>query len=370
MQGNFFSVKGFLLAHFAKYLLGTVTLLIASLTIMSFTNDNNGPEHKSGKDSAAYIKGFRSLFNGGNYDPAKPYLFQLNPKAVSFVESYIDREKDDLEKMREWGKPYFSVFDKILTSYGVPKELKYLAVIESNLSQRLRSWAGAVGPWQLMPDEAKRYGLKKTGREGDERMDFAKSTAVAAQILKSLYNQFGDWLLVIAAYNGGVGRVKQAIRKADSRNFWDLQNYLPEETRNHVKKFIATHYVFEGGGGWTTMTAEETAFQKANIQAMMNSTPKLSEIDLKNTAIVQLKGRYNAEVISKSLLLDMHEFNRLNPGFNKALSEGKTYQLRLPSDKLPVFQAKKQEILQECVEQLLQQQDNGPISRLTVKANA
>ena len=368
MQGKFFSVKGFLLAHFAKYLLGTFTLLIASLTIMSFTNDNNnGPDRKSGKDSAAYIKGFRSLFNGGNYDPAKPYLFQLNPKAVSFVESYISREKQDLEKMREWGKPYFSVFDKILTTYGVPKELKYLAVIESNLSQRLTSWAGAVGPWQLMPDEARRYGLRKTGRQGDERMDFAKSTEVAAQILKELYDEFGDWLLVIAAYNGGVGRVKQAIRKADSRNFWDLQNYLPEETRNHVKKFIATHYVFEGGGGWTTMTAEETAFQKANIQAMM-STPRLSDIDLKNTAIIQLKGKYNAAVISKNLLLDLNEFNRLNPGFDKAISEGKTYQLRLPSDKLPVFQARKQEILQECVQQLMQQ-GHMPLQDATVKAN-
>ncbi|WP_309480032.1 transglycosylase SLT domain-containing protein, partial [Brevibacillus agri] len=75
-------------------------------------------------------------------------------------------------------------------------------------------------------------------------MDYYKSTHVAAKLLKELYEQFGDWLLVVAAYNGGAGRVKNAIAKSGSRDFWKLQFLLPEETRTHVKKFIATHYVF------------------------------------------------------------------------------------------------------------------------------
>lgn len=366
MQGKFFPVGKFLSARFARYLLVTVLLLIASLTIMSFTNDDNGKNtRKSGKDST-YVKGFKSLFAGGSYDPDRPYLFQLNPKAVEFVESYMRREKDDLEKMREWGKPYFAIYDKVLAQYGLPKELKYLSVIESNLSSTLRSRAGAVGPWQLMPDEAKRYGLKRGKGSNDERTNFYKSTVAAAQILKELYDEFGDWLLVVAAYNGGVGGVKRAIKKANSSNFWDLQYYLREETRNHVKKFIATHFVFEGGGGWTCLTAEETAIQKANIAVMMppaTVAPVLSEEDMSTTGTVSLRGKYNAGIIIKTLSLKDEDFNRLNPGFEKALSEGKTYQMRLPNEKLSLFQEKKQLILQQSVQLLLSSPQNPTVAK-------
>lgn len=80
-------------------------------------------------------------------------------------------------------------------------------------------------------------------------MDYYKSTHVAAKLMKELYAYFGDWLLVVAAYNRGSGRVRQAIRKAGSKDFWELQYYLPEEKGNHVKKFIGTHFIFEGSGG-------------------------------------------------------------------------------------------------------------------------
>ena len=87
--------------------------------------------------------------------------------------------------------------------------------------------------------------------------DYIKSTNAACKILKELYNTYGDWLLVIAAYNAGAGSVNRAIAKAHSKNFWDIQYYLPLETRNHVKKFIATHYFFEGDGSIATVTGNE-----------------------------------------------------------------------------------------------------------------
>lgn len=374
MQGKFFSVSGFLFARFARYLLGTLLLLIASFTIMSFTTDENGKNTKKSDKDSASIKGFRSLFNGGNYDPDKPYLFQLNPKAVEFVEGYIAREKDDLEKMREWGKPYFAIYDKVLSENGLPKELKYLSVIESNLSSTLRSHAGAVGPWQLMPDEAKRYGLRRGKGKTDERTDFYKSTVAASKLLNELYDEFGDWLLVVAAYNGGVGGVKRAIKKAGSSNFWDLQYYLPQETRNHVKKFIATHYVFEGGGGWTCLTAEETAIQKTNIDEMVRpmstaTAASLSDTDLQSTSTISLSGKYNAGIIMKNLTLSMDDFNRLNPGFEKAISEGKTYQLRLPNEKMSLFEEKKHLILQQSVQLLLNSnQQSAPLAKGNAQA--
>src|SRR4029079_14064440 len=128
----------------------------------------------------------------------------------------------------------------------LPKELKYLAVIESDLKSNALSHAGARGPWQFMSYTAKDYGLQ-VNKFIDDRTDYYKSTNAAAKYLLSLYKDLKDWLLVIAAYNGGPGRVYSAIKKSGSRNFWNMQYFLPEESRNHVKKFIATHYIMETG---------------------------------------------------------------------------------------------------------------------------
>lgn len=155
--------------------------------------------------------GFRDLFesatlsNGINAE-------QLNPQAISFVEDYIDRYGKSMEALRTSGKPYFDMMDEILESHGLPKELKYLAVIESNLKTNARSWAGAVGPWQFMPATGRNMGLRIT-KKVDERRNFVKSTHAASKYLNGLYELYGDWLLVIAAYNGGPGKVNAAIKK-------------------------------------------------------------------------------------------------------------------------------------------------------------
>jgi membrane-bound lytic murein transglycosylase D len=159
--------------------------------------------------------------------------------------------------------------------------------------------------------------------------------------------------LVVAGYNGGAGRVKQAIRKTGSRDFWQLQYHLPEETRNHVKKFIATHYVMEGGGGWTTMTAAETKYQKENTPQNGNAS-LLSPEELANSTVINVTGRYQSLVIANELSLDIQQFNKWNPGFEKLLSTGKEYSMRLPKDKAVLFEAKKQQLLAASLRALLQ----------------
>jgi len=248
-----------------KFSLVYLALIVFSLTTMSFTDPlNNHAGIVSISDSTISKDSDKSV------DEINPDDVQLNPQAVSFVQEYVQKQGEELERMKVWAKPYFAIYDNILSSFGIPKQMKYLSVIESHLERGLVSWAGAVGPWQIMPDEAKKYGLHKS-RSVDERTDFAKSTAVAAQLMKELYGKFGDWLLVVAAYNCGAGGVRKAIRKAGSRDFWALQNYLPAETRNHVKKFIGTHYIFEGGGGITTMTAAETEARKFEVSLRRTS---------------------------------------------------------------------------------------------------
>jgi membrane-bound lytic murein transglycosylase D len=300
------------------------------------------------KDSANKI-GFNSLFKN-KFDSTKPYATQINPRAIAFVQDYIKKQGRELERMKSWAKPYFDVYDNILSLYGIPTEMKYLSVIESHLQSGLVSWAGAVGPWQIMDFEAKRLGLRVG--INDERTDYIKSTHAAAKLMRELYSEFNDWLLVVAAYNGGAGRVRQSIRKSGSRNFWDLQYNLPEETRNHVKKFIATHYVFEGGGGWTTMTAAETKYQKENMPLL--TKPVLSAAEEANTTTIEISGRYQSLIIANELLIDISEFNKWNPGFDKKLAEGKKYTLRIPKEKLAVFEAKKNQLLAASLRALLE----------------
>lgn len=338
--------------HFHVYFFAILVLLRAN----SFAQENKVEEpFYRGKDSSlstdksliAQLSARQKLI-----DYNKPIKAGLNPMIKGFVEQYAAKQTKGYENMKVWGRPYFNLYDQILPLYGIPKELKYLSVIESYLKPSTISWAGAVGPWQLMSYEADRYGLRR-GNGIDERMDFYKSTHAACKLIKELYETFGDWLLVIAAYNGGVGRVKQCIKKAGgSRSFYDIQYYLPEETRTHVKKYIATHYIFEGSGGWTTMTVAETeAYLKK--AATESTIANLSLEELNITETIEIGGRYLSIVVSNSLFMDLEQFNRWNPGFDKTLAEGKKYQLRLAKDKIKLFEARKNQILLESVRTLL-----------------
>jgi membrane-bound lytic murein transglycosylase D len=283
--------------------------------------------------------GFKDLFEAGTDNGVRT---KLNPKAVSFVQDYIESDGDRLTRMKDWGKPFFDKINNIFAQHDLPVELKYLAVIESDLKASATSVVGAAGPWQFMPTTARELGLK-VNRSVDERRDFSKSTQAAARYLSDLYQQYNDWLLVIAAYNGGPGNINAAIRKSGSRNFWDLQYYLPAESRNHVKKFIATHYIMEGDGGLTTLTRKET---EELAQAI---TPVTGD----NLSMQTVSGKYNSIAITQNLQMDVAEFNRLNPNFDKQLSANGNYDLRLPNDKMAAFLANKPQILEQSVRLIL-----------------
>ena len=295
-------------------------------------------------------KPFANLFLYNKVASNKPYQSQINPRAISFVEEYIRKQGKSLEKMKVWGKPYFDLYDQILFNYGIPKEMKYLSVIESHLGAGGTSWAGAVGPWQLMPGVAKEYGLN-VGGYWDQRTDYFKSTHVAARIMKKLYAEFEDWLLVVAAYNCGNGCVRSAIRRAKSKDFWQLQYFLPEETRNHVKKFIATHLIFEGAGGFTTMTAAEVAQAKTQNK---NTPLTLSAAELAGSALIEVSGRFNSLVVANELQINIQQFNAWNPGFDKALAAGEKYAMRISKDKEAMFVAKKNQLLLASVRAIIE----------------
>lgn len=181
----------------------------------------------------------------------------LHPSMGSFIADYADDYEELFEKMKSTKSGYLKTIDKVFVQQNIPVELKYMAIVESKLKTDARSGVGAVGLWQFMPETAKRFGLKITSKY-DDRKHVWKSSVAAARYMNELYEIFGDWLLVIASYNSGPGVVLNAIKKSGSRNFWKLQNFLPKETRLHVKRFIATHYYFEGGGSLVTLGKAET----------------------------------------------------------------------------------------------------------------
>jgi membrane-bound lytic murein transglycosylase D len=319
------------------------------ITDTSITKDSLGLNSLPVNDPK---QGFTNLFTtavtGDGVNGAK-----LNPMAISFVQDYISKNRKGFLSMKEWAKPYLDMMDEILAQHGLPKELKYLAVIESGLKYNAISWTGAVGPWAFMPAAAKEYGLKMT-RHHDERLDYYKSTHAAARLLTDLYQKYGDWLLVLAAYNGGPGNVNKAIKKSGgSKDFWTLQYNLPIESMNHVKKFIATHYIFEGEGGITTITKTEMK------DLIINGSSSLKEDEMSNSTAYNITGRFNSSVIIRHVEIDKATFDRYNPGFdNKIALDGK-FELRLPTQKMNIFVAKRYQILDESLQLLLKSANSG-----------
>lgn len=298
--------------------------------------------------------GFKNLFSNASYNSSLPYTAQINPNAEIFIQDYMRRHSKHLTNMKGWGQPYFTLIENVLVQYGLPKELKYIAVIESNLSAGATSHVGAGGPWQFMPYTARQYGLMVNGYT-DERRDYYKSTHAAARYLLTLYKQMHDWLLVMAAYNGGPGRVYSAMKKSGSKNFWSLQYYLPEESRTYVKRFIATHYIMEGGAGVTTVGSNGTyGYSENGTNANGIKQPNnLTEAELEEVEMLVVSGKFNSLVIAKNLAMDIISFNHYNPDFDAVLSSTGNYELRLPPDKMQVFVANKYTILNECVQVLL-----------------
>lgn len=138
---------------------------------------------------------------------------------------------------------YFPLFEMKLRQYGLPPELKYLAVVESTLNPRAGSSVGAGGIWQFMPATGAEYGLWQN-QHVSLFYDPMASTDAACRYLKKAYGIFKDWNLAISSYNCGAGNVLKAMRRAGSRNYWEVRPYLPAETQAYVPSFIAVNYMF------------------------------------------------------------------------------------------------------------------------------
>ncbi len=214
----------------------------------------------------------------------------LQEAARGFVEAHLRDNAVYYDKIKSKSGPVFQMTDKVFTEYGIPRELKYLAIVESKLDNRIVSSSGAAGLWQFMPVAAKSFGLRINGKLDERRHDY-KSTVAAAKCLVYLNGIFDDWLLTLAAYNCGPAKVLSAIRKSGSRNYWEIEKWLSAETRKHVRKFISVHYHFEGHGSLATMTKPETIAHTHEVAAFLQHTRQENDVKPAESAAVSLKIR-------------------------------------------------------------------------------
>jgi membrane-bound lytic murein transglycosylase D len=163
-----------------------------------------------------------------------------HPKVRHFIRQYAVLGRKSFEELLARSGKFMPMIATVLASEGLPKELGYLALLESEFVVHSTSRNGAVGLWQFVAGTARQYGLR-IDEWMDERRDPVKSTRAAAAYLKDLHDHYGRWFLATAAYNAGPGNVDKALRQSRAKDFWSLKAKaaLSEETRNFVPKFIA-----------------------------------------------------------------------------------------------------------------------------------
>jgi membrane-bound lytic murein transglycosylase D len=277
------------------------------------------------------------------------YFGNMNSYMVDYVKRYMSSCGGTLNVVNGRGISMFGAMEQVLKSHSIPKELKYLAVIESALNKNARSPVGAVGYWQFMAPTARLMGLTVNGRR-DDRTDLVRSTHAAAKYLSYLYDQLGDWLLVIAAYNSGPRPVINAINKTGKDDFWSIKKYLPKETQNHVLAFVATATIMErlnnfllpglpSDFDWTSLNVTGASMAKAKKPANPLLS-KFTEDEVKKMAIVRIKKPLDIEVVATMLNIDRRQLGRWNYDYFEYLADykaGSLYNFRIPKDKLDLF---------------------------------
>ena len=279
----------------------------------------------------------------------KSYFGAMNDYVVDYTRKYMSTHNRTLSVVKERGKKNFSLIDNVLQKNNIPKELKYLAVIESALNNKAISPVGAVGPWQFMASTARMMGLT-VNKKRDDRKDLYKSTHAAAKYLTYLYDQLNDWLLVVAAYNSGPTPVLRAMERTGSNNFWDIKKYLPRETQGHVLAFIATASIFENMSKFIGMGKVPADLQVSNdvVSAAKNivpAKPLFTDEELRNMAIVRIGEPLSFDLLSQDLKIERNLLEKWNPDydlFETATYNSEFYSLRIPKDKLDNFIERKE----------------------------
>ena len=242
-----------------------------------------------------------------------------NDVVQKFIDRYSGRLRHSISYMLGASNFYMPLFEEALETYQLPLELKYLPVIESALNPKAISRVGATGLWQFMLTTGKQYGLQVNSLV-DERRDPVKSSYAAARYLSDLYKIFGDWNLVIAAYNCGPANINKAIHRANGeKDYWQIYPYLPKETRGYVPAFIAANYIM-------------TYYSQHNICPMTTRLPAQTDTIMVNQNI-------HLEQVAEVVGINIDLLRSLNPMYRRDIVPGATElsPIRLPQTEVGRF---------------------------------
>lgn len=292
--------------------------LYYSKTYLQPDNDCNLKDENVTYPKDVYIERLKRLPNVMEM----PY----NDIVQKFIDRYTGRLRHSVSYMLGASNFYTPIFEEALEAYGLPLELKYLPVIESALNPQATSRVGAAGLWQFMVATGKQYGLEVNSLV-DERRDPVKSSYAAAQYLRDLYKIFGDWSLVIAAYNCGPENINKAIHRANGEaDYWKIYPYLPRETRGYVPAFIAANYVM-------------------NYYCEHNICPMRTQLPAKTDTIIVSRD-VHLKQIAEVCGVDIYELRSLNPQYRRDIVNGsnKPSVIRMPATMTNTFIANEDSI--------------------------
>ncbi len=246
----------------------------------------------------------------------------LNESVEAYIE-YFTMQKGIFQSWLDSSAAYLTIMKNIFRDQNLPEELVYVAMIESGFNSGAVSRSKAVGPWQFMPCTARRYGLKSDGWV-DERRDYLKSTLAAARHFRELHDNLGSWPLAIAAYNAGMEKVRSAMRRTGSDDFWDLREspLLPKETKSFVPKFMAV-----------TLIARDPAAY--GFRGPAAASPHFD--------VVMVRGRMDLRDAADATDSTYATIKRLNPEItgDSTPPYRHNYPLKIPKGKMKIFQARR-----------------------------
>jgi membrane-bound lytic murein transglycosylase D len=255
-------------------------------------------------------------------DANTPFRLVYNEPVRKYIDAYTGRHRERVAYILGLAELYFPLFEETLDRYDLPLELKYLAIVESALNPLAKSKSGAMGLWQFMYRTGKIYDLNTTSYV-DDRSDPFKATDAACQYFQYLYAMFGNWELVLAAYNGGPGTLNKAIRRSGGkRDYWELRPYLPVETQGYVPAFIAVNYVMK----------------HASMHNIYPVKPDFFSYDL-DTVVV--RKRMDLALVARELGIPYEQMEFLNPTFRTSIvpESDNGYAINLPKKKVGLFLA-------------------------------